>query len=200
MILRTVPVILLCGSSALAAKDDKERVLFAFDKADAARQWQTVNDGVMGGLSDGRFKINEDKKMEFFGTLSLENNGGFASIRSRPTQMNLQKGDSIVTRVRGDGREYSLNLYVPRQRTAFSYRAFFKTKKDEWIEVIIPLDKFQATSFGRVVRNQPLDPGEVKGIGFLLGDKKAGPFKLEVDWIKVAAGSVLANEGINQRQ
>ena len=188
MILRIVLMTVLIGSSAIAAEDGKERVLFTFDKVDAARQWQTVNDGVMGGLSDGRFKINEDKKMEFFGTLSLENNGGFASIRSRPTQMNLQKGDSIVTRVRGDGREYSLNLYVPRQRTAFSYRGFFNTKKDEWIEVKIPLDKFQATSFGRVVRNQPLDPGEVERIGFLLGDKKAGTFRLEVDWIKVGAG------------
>jgi NADH dehydrogenase [ubiquinone] 1 alpha subcomplex assembly factor 1 len=52
--------------------------------------------------------------------------------------------------------------------------------------VKIPLDKFQATSFGRVVRNQPLDSSEVSGFGILLGDKKAGPFKLEVEWIKVS--------------
>jgi hypothetical protein len=26
---------------------------------------------------------------------------------------------------------------------------------------------------------------QVNGLGFLLGDKKAGPFKLEVEWIKV---------------
>ncbi len=168
--------------STLSADDD--RMLFTFDDPAAARQWQTVNDGVMGGRSDGRFKINEDKKMEFSGTLSLENNGGFASVRSRPTEMNLQKGDSIVVRVRGDGREYSLNLYVPTPQIAFSYRAFFETKKDEWIEVTIPLEKFQATSFGRVVRDQPLDPSEVNGLGILLGDKKAGPFQLEVDWIK----------------
>ena len=31
----------------------------------------------------------------------------------------------------------------------------------------------------------PVDPAEVNGLGFLLGDKKAGPFKLEVEWIKV---------------
>jgi monofunctional biosynthetic peptidoglycan transglycosylase len=67
---------------------------------------------------------------------------------------------------------------------AFSYRAKFMTKKDEWMEVRIPLDKFVATSFGRVVRNQPLEPSEVNGLGVLLGDKKAGPFELEIDWIK----------------
>ena len=165
--------------------EDKERLLFTFDKPEAAGQWQTTNDGVMGGRSDGRFKINEDENMLFFGTLSLENNGGFASVRSRGSNLGLQKGDSIVARVRGDGREYSLNLYTPRRRMAYSYRATFKTRKDEWIEVRIPLDKFVATSFGRVIRNQELDPSAVNGLGVLLGDKKAGPFELEIDWIKV---------------
>ena len=161
------------------------RILFSFDNSDAAAQWQTTNDGVMGGRSDGRFRINEDRNMEFFGTLSLENNGGFASVRARGSNLGLEKGDSIVARVRGDGREYSLNLYTPSRRMAYSYRAKFRTQKDEWIEVRIPLDKFEATSFGRVVRNQPLDPSDVNGLGILLGDKKAGPFELEIDWIKV---------------
>jgi monofunctional biosynthetic peptidoglycan transglycosylase len=164
---------------------DKERLLFSFENSDAAAQWQTTNDGVMGGRSDGRFKINDDKNMQFFGTLSLENNGGFASVRARGSNLGLEEGDSIVARVRGDGREYSLNLYTPTRRMAFSYRAKFRTRKDEWTEVRIPLEKFVATSFGRVVSNQPLDPSEVNGLGILLGDKKAGPFKLEIDWIKV---------------
>ena len=183
MIPRTLLLIVFLGGSPLMAED---RVLFKFDDAEAAKTWQTMNDGVMGGRSDGRFKINEDKKMEFFGRLSLENNGGFASVRTRPTKLGLKKGDSLVLRVRGDGREYNLNLYVPRPLIAFSYRAEFKTKKDEWSEVELPLDKFVATSFGRVVQNQPLDASEVNGLGILLGDKKAGPFKLEVEWIKAS--------------
>ena len=169
----------------MAEDKDKERLLFTFDKPESAGSWRTTNDGVMGGRSDGRFKINKDKKMEFFGTLSLENNGGFASVRSRGSNLGLQNGDSIVVRVRGDGREYSLNLYTPSRRMAFSYRTKFKTRKDEWIDVRIPLDKFVATSFGRVIRSQVLDPGAVNGLGILLGDKKPGPFELEVDWIKV---------------
>ena len=72
---------------------------------------------------------------------------------------------------------------------AFSYRAKFRTIKDEWIEVRIPMDKFVATSFGRVIRNQELDPIDVNGLGVLLGDKKAGPFELEIDWIKVVKTS-----------
>ncbi len=172
--------------AAQVATPDLSPKLFTFDEPEAAAQWQTVNDGVMGGRSEGRFKINDAGHLEFYGTLSLENNGGFASVRSRAKPLELQAGDAIAVRVRGDGRQYSLNLYVPTQQMAFSYRAFFDTKKDEWIDIQIPLSKFQATSFGRVV-NQQLNPPEVNSFGFLLGDKQAGPFRLEVASIHVAA-------------
>lgn len=174
----------ICGSFLMA--DDTPRILFDFSGTDAATEWQTVNDGVMGGVSDGKFKITDKKTLEFYGTLSLENNGGFASVRSKGKKLGLEKGDVLVARVRGDGREYSMNLYVPRPLIAFSYRATVKTKRDEWIEVKLPLGKFEATSFGRVVKDaRPVDPDVVNALGFLLGDKKAGPFKLEIEWIKV---------------
>jgi NADH dehydrogenase [ubiquinone] 1 alpha subcomplex assembly factor 1 len=160
--------------------------LFDFTGADAAREWQAVNDGVMGGVSEGRFKITDDKTMVFSGTLSLANNGGFASVRSKARKLDLEKGDTLVARVRGDGREYTLNLYLNRSRTAFSYRATVQTKKDEWIEIKVPVDEFEATSFGRVVTEAgAVKPEDVSSVGFLLGDKKAGPFRMEIKWIKV---------------
>jgi monofunctional biosynthetic peptidoglycan transglycosylase len=183
-----------CTSIALLASclfvapllaEDEGRVLFSFDEENASGAWQPVNDGVMGGLSDGRFRITDEGWMEFYGTLSLENNGGFASVRSRRSTLGLKNGDTIVVRVRGDGRKYNINLYSSGPR--YSYRQSFQTKKDEWIEVKFPVDKFVATWRGRVFRNEKFDPARANGIGFLLGDKKAGPFKLEIDWIKVAA-------------
>ena len=60
------------------------------------------------------------------------------------------------------------------------------TKKGEWVEVKVPLDEFEATSFGRIVQDAgAVKPEEVNALGILIGDKKAGPFKLEVEWIKV---------------
>ena len=179
-----LPLLILLGSFVMA--EEKPEVLFDFTNPDAAKEWQTVNDGVMGGVSEGKLKITTEKTLEFFGTLSLENNGGFASVRTKAKKLNLEKGDTLVAKVRGDGREYSLNLYVKKPLIAFSYRAMVQTKKDEWIEIKVPLDKFEATSFGNLVKDAgPVNPTEVNAIGFLLGDKKAGPFKLEVEWIRI---------------
>jgi len=179
-----LPLLILMGSFVMA--DDTPKVLLDFSGADAIKDWQTINDGVMGGVSEGKFKITDKKTLEFFGTLSLENNGGFASVRTKAKKFGLEKGETLVVKVRGDGREYSLNLYPNKPLIAFSYRAAVQTKKDEWIEIKLPLDKFEATSFGRPVKDAgPVNPEEINALGLMLGDKKAGPFKMEVEWIKV---------------
>ncbi|MBX7106241.1 MAG: CIA30 family protein [Gemmataceae bacterium] len=166
--------------------DDKPQKLFDFTGTDAAQEWQVINDGLMGGVSEGNFKITDKKTLEFFGTLSLENNGGFASVRTKAKKLGLQKGDTLVAKIRGDGREYSMNLYLNKPLMAFSYRATVQSKKDEWIEIKLPFDKFEATSFGRVVKNAgAVNPEEVNALGFMLSDKKAGAFKLEIESIKV---------------
>jgi monofunctional biosynthetic peptidoglycan transglycosylase len=91
--------------------------------------------------------------------------------------------------VRGDGREYQLNLYTAERRMAFSYRAPARTRRGEWIEVRIPLNQFEATSFGQVVAGAgPVDPASVTSVGFLLAEKTPGPFALEVAWITVLRG------------
>lgn len=177
-------LLILTGSLVMA--EDTPKVLFDFAGAEAAKEWHTVNDGVMGGVSEGSVRVADNKALEFTGTLSLENNGGFASVRTKAKKLGLAKGDTLVARVRGDGREYSLNLYVTKPQVAFFYRAAVPTTKGEWVEVKLPLDKFEATSFGRPVKDAgPADPEEVNALGFMLSDKKAGPFKLEVEWLKV---------------
>lgn len=123
----------------------------------------------MGGISDGRFQITPDSTLEFFGTLSLENNGGFASVRTNPTDLNIKAGDTIVARVKGDGREYVLNIYTKSRRMAFSYRALLPTTKDEWTEVRVPLADFIPTAFGRQVQGMgPVEPDQINGLGFML--------------------------------
>ena len=56
----------LMGSFIMA--EETPKVLFDFTGADAAKEWQTINDGVMGGVSEGKFKITDKKTLEFYGT------------------------------------------------------------------------------------------------------------------------------------
>jgi NADH dehydrogenase [ubiquinone] 1 alpha subcomplex assembly factor 1 len=176
---------LLLALSSQVATEEALRPIVDFTFPEAAQNWQAVNDSVMGGISDGRFSITPDKTLEFFGTLSLENNGGFASVRTKPADLDIKAGDTLVARVKGDGREYVLNIYTKSRRMAFSYRAPLPTTKDEWREFQIPLADFIPTAFGRRVQGMgPVEPDQMNGLGFMLSDKKAGPFKLEIDWVK----------------
>ena len=161
------------------------RDLFDFNREGKNPRWQIVNDGVMGGRSQSQYRVVADGYLEFKGILSLENNGGFASVRLLGEAMKLKAGDTVVARVRGDGRTYTFNLYDRKDFRGYSFRKTFKTEKDEWIEVEFPVDDFVATWRGRTFRNQQLDATRVTGLGFLLGDKKPGDFKLDVDWIRV---------------
>ena len=180
-----LPVILLVVCSQVAT-EEALRPLLDFAGPEAGEKWQAVNDGVMGGVSDGRFKITEEKTLEFLGTLSLDNNGGFASVRTKPTELDIQAGDTLVVRVKGDGRSYVLNIYTKSRRMAFSYRAPLPTTKDEWREIAIPLADLIPTAFGRRVQGMgPVEPDQINGLGFMISDKTPGRFRVQIEWVQV---------------
>ena len=166
--------------------NETERMLFDFSDPVDIKPWYTVNDNVMGGISKGLVRA-VDVSLVFYGSLSLENNGGFASVRTKRMKLDLTDGDQLVVRYKGDGRRYYLSLYVPTLRIAYSFRTPLVTEKDKWQEASFPIDQFVATSFGRAIRGaDPVVASRVNAIGFMISDKREGPFKLEVEWIKVA--------------
>ena len=167
------------------------KLLTDFSDASVAKQWVSVNDNVMGGISEGGFRISEDNTLVFSGNLSLENRGGFTSIRTRPKDLGLDGYDTIALRLKGDGRIYYINLMNSSRSAAASYRAPIKTKKDNWQEVHISLKDFVYTSYGRIVtRAAPLKAKDVQSLGITLADKNAGPFRLELSWIRAEKGTV----------
>ena len=113
----------------------REQMIFNFDNPQNTESWGAVNDNVMGGVSDGRVRITNCGTVEFSGSISLENNGGFASIRSRPADVDLSSFDGLLVRVRGDGKRYDFNLRTNVQIMAGSYRVKFETKSDVWREI-----------------------------------------------------------------
>ena len=142
-------------------------------------KWNIVNDTVMGGRSSSRWS-NSSSSLSFEGFLSLENNGGFASVRHDLNNVNLSNTEGIFIRVKGDGRKYQFRIRSQASRWA-NYSQEFITKKDTVQTFFLPYKDFKPSWRGRSVRNVPTLIGkDVRGIGFLLGDKIQGKFKLEV--------------------
>lgn len=163
------------------------KTLFDFASPSNAPAWQVVNDDVMGGVSTSKFEVTHGVAV-FRGEVSLENNGGFASVRSSPAQHNLADCDAFVLRVRGDGRRYKFTVRTESGFDTPIYQCAFATKRGEWAEHRLAFKDFVPTFRGRVLTNvPPLDPASVVSVGFLVSDKQAGQFKLEAAWIKAAA-------------
>ena len=173
---------LFVGTLCAAASRE---ILLGFEAPNCLKKWRAVNDGVMGGRSVGRYRLTDESMLEFYGHLSLENNGGFASIRLPADDFELRKGDVLILKLKGDGRTYNMNLYAQKNLGGFSYRQSFRTLPNKLIEVRLPVDKFVATWRGRVFPKQRFKPEDAAGLGFLLGDKKEGPFRLQLKSISV---------------
>ena len=155
-----------------------------------AGEWYIVNDGVMGGRSSSRLRAGENGVAVFAGNLSLENNGGFASVRTAVPEGALTGASRVLLRVRGDGKRYQLRLRPGRRMDGVAFGAGFETTAGEWTTVAVPLEAFQATYRGYRPRGVgPLDPSRIGQIGIMLSDKQEGPFRLEIDWIGVDQGT-----------
>lgn len=155
--------------------------LIDFRKQGAVDDWRVVNDDVMGGLSTSQIEATPAGTAVFEGHLSLENNGGFASVRAFLDDVDLSDYDGITIRVRGDGRTYQLRFRTDRRFDGVTYRASFVTEAGQWSIVRVPFTEFQPTFRGRVLRGpEPLDSAHLQQIAFMVADKKEGSFRLEI--------------------
>ncbi|MCH1509690.1 MAG: CIA30 family protein [Akkermansiaceae bacterium] len=163
-----------------------------FDKTESdSLSWRVVDDGVMGGLSKGNFGVSDGGILTFKGMLSLENNGGFSSIRTERVKMDLSGADGLLVRVRGDGRTYQMRFGTDARFRGMeiSFMAEFKTSRGEWVEVKIPFDQFKGSFRGMNLKDEVFDPSKVSRVGLLLADKNPGAFELNVDWIRTYGGA-----------
>ena len=177
-----------CLAITMNADAASEKILFDFQTATHYPAWQIVNDDVMGGLSTSRFQFLTNGGAVFSGVVSLENNGGFASVRSSPVRENLSGLNAFVLRVRGDGRRYKFTVRTESGFDTPIYQCAFSTKRGEWQEHRLLFKDFVPTFRGRVLTDvPPLDPAKVTSVGFLISEKQDGPFQIELSWIKAAS-------------
>ena len=159
-----------------------QTLIYDFNQESSPRDWRVVNDGVMGGLSLSQFEINENGNGFFHGHVSLENNGGFASVRHQPKRMKLEKETKFSIRVKGDGHAYQLRV-KSKLNEYHSYKFIFETT-GEWQTISIPFNEMTPTFRGRDLNLPNFNGASMEEIGFLISNKKDQNFELEVDYIK----------------
>lgn len=161
-----------------------------FDFMGQGPAWYTVDDDVMGGVSSSAVAIVENDLL-FSGTMSLDNNGGFSSVRSQWAPVNLSRFDGVLLRVLGDGKAYRFRIRGLETGRDISYNAVFQTTPDTWELVYIRFADMVPTYFGTTVNVGELDTAAIGSFGFMLSDKQAGEFELLVDWIRVVSETEL---------
>ena len=153
-------------------------IMAAFTLAMDVEPWRAINDGVMGGLSSGRM-VAFEHGLRFEGELSLENSGGFASVR-RLVGRDLSQTGSVRLTLRGDGRRYQFRLRQDGGFDGVAWRAEFTTRGD-WQTIDLAYADFLPVYRGRPVAGAgPVVPGRIRQIGFMLADRKPGAFALEI--------------------
>ncbi len=164
-----------------------ETVLFDFTDPRSTRQWETIDDVVMGGRSSSSVRI-EDGRLIFEGDLSLENDGGFCSTRSRTEGWDLSGFQGLVVTISGDGRKYSLTLQTERGRDAVIYQHPLPVSEGSWETVHAHFADFEPTYHGEVLEDAPaVEQSHVYSVGFIIADGREGPFRLRVERIAAYA-------------
>ena len=150
-----------------------------FSNPNTLRDSWIVNDGVMGGVSQSSLRQDEDG-MFFEGVVSLENNGGFASMRS---SVRFPQGTQLIELfAKGDGKRYKLVLrteLAPRVTYVADFIAL-----PSWQTYRFNLSQFKSTFRGRDVNAPALSFSDVIDFGILISNNQAGSFAIQLKTLK----------------
>ena len=143
-------------------------------------EWYILNDGVMGGLSQGKAKRTEEGVL-FSGTVSLENNGGFSSFRSPWGKFDLSDYKEVVVRYRSEGIRKALVMetdrrwWIPNFKISLPATEGWETKTFQLSDVRqYRLGNPTGRSFDEDAKSN------IIRLGFITDEKREGSFQFEV--------------------
>ena len=155
--------------------------LFDFSDPRAAEAWRAIDDRVMGGVSRSRLRHDRAGHAVFEGDVSLERNGGFASVRSSPGERGQAGATTCLIEARGDPKQFKLSLLTDDGFDSVNYQASFTTMGHDWQTISLPLSAFRASFRGRDVPGAPaLDPARIRQVGLMIAGRQAGSFELHI--------------------
>lgn len=157
--------------------------IFDFNNEADISAWKVLDDVVMGGQSTGSFKLTAEGFGLFHGKVSLENNGGFSSVRYRFSEIKVPDTASVRIKLKGDGKKYQFRV-KNNSETAHSYINYFQTSGD-WQEVEIPLKELFPSYRGRKPDLPNFSQNQIEEVGFLIANERNEEFRLLIDLIEL---------------
>jgi hypothetical protein len=115
--------------------------------------------------------------------VSLENNGGFSSVRYLSSGLQVSPEDQVRMRLKGDGKRYQFRV-KHNMEDSHSYITYFETT-DEWQEITILLRDLYPTFRGRRLDQPNFNHNSIQELGFLIGNKNPQDFELLLDKIEL---------------
>ncbi len=173
---------------------------FTSPNADIQETWGAVDDVVMGGVSQSNIHLADNKAI-FSGIVSTDNNGGFASVRTRNFMppMDLSDYEGIELKVIGDGKRYKFITRCEGQWDGVGYCYSFDTVYNFPTTIRIPFKDFIPVFRAKTVKEAgELDSSKVYSMQLMLSKFEydgelnpkfeAGSFTLQVESIAAYGG------------
>jgi hypothetical protein len=165
------------------SNESNKKEIYAFTAQSKVNEWRIVNDDVMGGISESSIACTAAGHGLFSGHVSLENNGGFASIQLN-TRIQLAKEQKyIVLRIKGDGKAYEFRMKSEISQYE-SYVHSFATS-GEWQTIKLPISEFYPQFRGRRLNSPNFNFNTIQQVSFLIANKQEEDFKLWIDRIDI---------------
>ena len=161
----------------------EEQIVFNFNKTSNIKNWIVVDDAVMGGKSVGSFELSNEGNGVFKGNVSLENNGGFSSVKYQFSKIYIENATVMILRIKGDGKNYQFRLKA-NSGDKHTYISKFSTT-GEWQEIEIPLQNMYPSFRGKELDFPNFSEKYIEEIAFLIANKSAEYFELAIDTIEL---------------
>lgn len=151
---------------------------------DSCNDWFVVLDGVMGGRSEGNIE-RFDQSIVFRGSISLENNGGFASLRTPYQEFDLSNYKTVTIRYRSTGQDFALSMNKYKRFWRPNYKTNLPVTNGDWVTLTCNLVDFETYRLGDKLAGHPDqdDLASIIRLGLISNTKAATNFELEVDKI-----------------
>ena len=128
----------------------KEKALSYPFTSNSGQYWQYSSDRVMGGISNGQVKLEQDGDMIFArlsGDVSTKNNGGFIQLRTgmslADTEKNGNRLQGVRLNVRGNGETYYIFIRTNETRSYSDYYSAKFTANKNWQMIDFPFSIFE---------------------------------------------------------